>query len=765
MSRALPPSAYRRLLEVGAPLEERPELGLAGLERYELGAVLGRGGMGVVHEAWDKELGRKVALKLLSGAAGLSDSARQRFVREARAAAKLVHPNIATVYDARSEFIAMQHVEGETLAEVSFHGPRELVELLRDAALAIHFAHTEGIVHRDLKPANLMVESGQRPHVYVMDFGLAKERAVDSSLSVSGSVIGTPAYMAPEQAAGRREEVGPAADVYGLGATLYHCLAGRPPFVEEDVYTLLRRVVEDEAPPLGEVAPGVDRDLATIVMKCLAGEPAQRYATALALASDLDRWLRGEPVHARPLSWGYRLRRYVSRRQGAVVASFAAAGVALLLVLPFVIQARARRAAAEEQRDLAERVLELSERVGVALRDAREAKSAGAGHERSAFATLEAAAGECRALLESTEVGRVWFFLARLLAEQGRRREALDAFDRAAELASIAELPLERGLILAALYGMGVPMLGEDPPAELELWRARAIDDLEAKVGIVEATAEPTVEVLYASGLLAWLKGERSEAVGVLKEVLERDVMHRPAHLFLSRLYLLGDETDLAMRHSVIATDLARGYGPAYLAGARASGAGADGAQEPQLLELSGLRELLVDFNALLQLAPGDASFYGFRGQVQVRRALRAAARDDRLDAWQSLERAVGELTSTLAIEPGHAPALVNRGACRAQLDRVLSEAGEPARAGRERAAALADYDAAIAADDTLAVAWFDRAILRERLAQLARLAQRPEEARIELERGRADAREALARLPQDHTHRKRFQALAEELQ
>ena len=302
MSHDLTRRAVDRLLEVGAPLRDAPEPGLVDLERYEVRGVLGRGGMGVVYEAWDKDLERPIALKVLSQTGGLSPAARQRFLREAKAAARLVHPHIASVYDATPEAIAMQRIEGETLADRIFDDPRELAALIRDAALAIHFAHGEGIIHRDLKPANLMVEPGDRPHVYVMDFGVAKERSVDASISLTESVIGTPGFMAPEQAAGRLGDVGPPTDVYGLGATLYACLSGRPPFDDDDVYSILRRVCEEEPRPLREIARRVDADLATVVAKCMAKDPQRRYGSALALASDLDRWLRGEPIQARPPS-------------------------------------------------------------------------------------------------------------------------------------------------------------------------------------------------------------------------------------------------------------------------------------------------------------------------------------------------------------------------------------------------------------------------------------------------------------------------------
>ncbi|MBI5367060.1 MAG: protein kinase, partial [Planctomycetes bacterium] len=266
--------------------------------RYRLLRELGRGGMGVVYEAEDAALGRRVALKLLRGAAAPEIA---RFEREAHTAAALVHPNVAAVHEVGCDrgvhFIAMQLVVGRTLAALPPGDRERAVRLVRDAARAVHYAHTRGVIHRDLKPHNLMVDESDR--VYVMDFGLARSSAVPSRLSVSGAIFGTPAYMPPEQAEGRADAVGPASDVYGLGATLYELLTGRPPFDGADALAVLRRVVEEEPRPPRTLAPHVDRDLETIVLTCLAKEPARRYATAAALADDLERWLAREPIAAR----------------------------------------------------------------------------------------------------------------------------------------------------------------------------------------------------------------------------------------------------------------------------------------------------------------------------------------------------------------------------------------------------------------------------------------------------------------------------------
>ncbi len=760
MTRDLPPGAYERLLAAGEPLRDAPAAGAIDLERYELRGELGRGGMGVVHDAWDRELGRPVALKVLTQGANLSGSARQRFLREARAAARLVHPHIATVYDATPDAIAMQRVDGVTLDARAWDEPRELVPLVRDAALAIHYAHGEGIVHRDVKPANLMVEAGDRPHVYVMDFGLVKERAVKSSLSLSGGVVGTPAYMAPEQAAGRGGDVGPRTDVYGLGATLYACLAGGPPFEAEDVLQLLRSVADDEPRPLRTRAPAVDRDLATIVAKCMEKDPARRYASALALASDLQRWLDGEPVEARPASLAYRLRRYVSRRQGAFVAGLAAAGVAALIAAPLVMNARERRIAAESQRALVDRVFSLSDVVQTALREAGSARASGVGHEQTAFEILEAAVGECQAFLaERADVAHPWFFLGELRRAQGRHDEALVAFDRAAELRDDLErLPYERGLALAALVCASEPYPDEPPHPERAEWRRRAIEDLTR--ALRDEPAAATTEWHFARGQLAWLRGDLEGAVEALKESIEMDALFRDAHFALSRVYLATGDDELAWRHSVITSDLVRGLRPAYLV---RGPTGDSPRPERELLTLSGIPELLFDFNLLLHVEPDDATAYGLRGQVQLRRALRAQAQGASFELHTGLEIAAREFSSALTVRPELAAALVNRGACRVQLARVLKSRGDDERARQLLQGAVGDYDAAVRLEPDLAVAWFDRALARLQRAGLAQVAMHPS-ARRERESARSDARRALELAGDDHPWRWRFEALVAEL-
>ena len=315
-----------------APPDEVLKAGAsARLGKYVRVAKLGSGGMGEVWKAWDDELERWVALKLLR-----HDDPREmeRFTREARTAAALSHPNIAPVYEAGTiggkHYIAMQLVVGRTLDRWVKGELRQVVTLVRDAARAVGFAHKHGIVHRDLKPTNLMVEIQESgPHVVVMDFGLARRIEGGAKLSGTGTLAGTPSYMSPEQSRGRPANA--RSDVYSLGVTLYELLTGHPPFESDDLYELLRKITDADPASPRLLNRKIDRDLDTIVLKCLDKDPARRYPTGEALARDLERWLAGDPILARPTSAIHRIGRKLAKRKAVLAAAISTTVVAALL--------------------------------------------------------------------------------------------------------------------------------------------------------------------------------------------------------------------------------------------------------------------------------------------------------------------------------------------------------------------------------------------------------------------------------------------------
>ena len=282
---------------------------------YEMIREVGRGGMGVVYRARCLRLNRIVALKMMLSGPFSSSDQLGRFRTETQAVAQLQHANIVQIYEVgefeRRPYCAFEYVDGGTLAGKIFRNPqpsREAAELVETLARAIHTAHQRGIVHRDLKPDNILLTTDGSPKI--SDFGLAKRLESETGQTQTGSILGTPGYMAPEQAAGKTREVGPAADVWALGAILYHLLTGQPPFHGATLLDTLEQVRTREPVLPRRLRPKLSRDLEVICLKCLDKDPHRRYASAQALADDLRRFLDNEPIHARPAGpWERALRR------------------------------------------------------------------------------------------------------------------------------------------------------------------------------------------------------------------------------------------------------------------------------------------------------------------------------------------------------------------------------------------------------------------------------------------------------------------------
>ncbi len=303
---------------------------------YELEQEIARGGMGVVYRARQLTLNRTVAVKVLRDNAFAGGDEVERFKLEAGAAAGLRHPHIVGIHEIGehdgTHFFSMDYVPGGTLAQLLRDGPlpaRKAAALMVKIARAIQHAHDHGVLHRDLKPANVLLDAAGEP--VVTDFGLAKHTAADSGLTLSGQVLGTPAYMAPEQAAGRMKDCGPPADVYGLGALLYHLVAGRAPFTGDSHLAVITQVAKDEPVSVRLLNPSIPRDLGTICAKAMAKEIPRRYHSAQELADDVQRFLDGKPVLARPVGSLSRMWRW-ARRHRALAAALALTALSLTAV-------------------------------------------------------------------------------------------------------------------------------------------------------------------------------------------------------------------------------------------------------------------------------------------------------------------------------------------------------------------------------------------------------------------------------------------------
>lgn len=351
-----------------APAQPKVAFSIRG---YKILSELGRGGMGVVYKARQLRPGRLVAIKTIHAPKMASQEHLLRFQAEAEAAGRLDHRGIVPVYEVGEDngvhFFSMGFVEGTDLekkAQDKILSCREAADICKDIAEALEYAHQQGVIHRDIKPQNILIGTDGKPRV--TDFGLAKLANQDAELTGSGQIMGTAAYMPPEQATGKTSEAGPTADVYALGATLYRCVTGRPPFQAASAMEILRQVVDDEPIPPRRLNREVDADIETLCLKCLEKDPARRFASAGELASELDRYVNHEPILSRPIGpliqvWRWCQRRpYVAASIGLAIALFAAITVGI----PYMISQQSQLALAKSEQQI--QALKLKEQTIVA---------------------------------------------------------------------------------------------------------------------------------------------------------------------------------------------------------------------------------------------------------------------------------------------------------------------------------------------------------------------------------------------------------------
>jgi serine/threonine protein kinase/Tfp pilus assembly protein PilF len=331
-------SNHARLPHIGRATRPAGMLGEFG--DYELLKEIGRGGQGVVYRAYQKSLNRTVALKVIGLGPWTTETHLKRFRREAEAAASLDHPSIVPIYEVGEHdgqcYFSMKLVEGGQLDEVVKREPmpiRQAAELIARVAHTVHYAHEHGILHRDIKPGNILLDGKGEP--MLTDFGLARLVEAESTITRTLEVMGTPSCMAPEQAAGNNAKLTSATDVYGLGAVFYQLLTGHPPFAGGTTYETIKLLLDTEPRPPRLLNPKIDRDLSTICLKCIEKDPKRRYSSALALAEDLEHWLKHEPIQARRTGVFTRSRKWVRRNRSSVL--LAASLIALAAAAGWIV--------------------------------------------------------------------------------------------------------------------------------------------------------------------------------------------------------------------------------------------------------------------------------------------------------------------------------------------------------------------------------------------------------------------------------------------
>ncbi len=584
--------------------------------RYRVERFLGSGGMGSVYLATDPQLGRLVALKFLHH----NDPALvMRFLREARAQARVEHSNICPVHEAGEvegrPYIAMQYIEGKSLSELRGRISTETaVRIVRDVAWAVHAAHKTGLIHRDLKPANILVgqdDAGSVYHPWVVDFGLAQAQG-EEALTRTGLIAGTPAYVSPEQAQGAALDR--RTDVYSLGVVLYEMLAGSPPFAGSNPAGTLVRVLQEEPEPLRQRRPAIPADLETIVLKCLEKDPARRYDSARALAEDLDRWLAGDPIAARPAGWSYRLGKRL-RKHKALVAVAAAALILLVASGAEVVRTRWQaRERAELAQRFGQRVESLEARLRIeAFLPLHEVTAA----KRRLRRELETIQEEMRRLGPVAE-GPGHFALGQgylALHQDELAREHLEKAWQAGE--RTPEVAAALGLVFATFVDKILSNPGFAPALDPDQVRSRYRTP--ALSYLKESARNSHPPPPYILGLIAYYEGRDAEAVARARQAYREDPSLYEAALLEARVYK------------------------------RQGDAASDGARREEALRLYDQAEAV--YRRLLAAVPSDATVHAAECQLQAHRLLAESEEADLSE--ERFREALQPCETALQVDPG----------------------------------------------------------------------------------------------------------------
>jgi len=689
-----------------APLASVGRLG-----KYELLDELGRGGMGVVFRALDTELGRTVAVKTLR-VGGADGELVERLLREARTAAALDHPGIVRVHDVGVidgvPFLAMAFVPGRTLEAIASAGTLEFptrARLVRDIARAVAHAHARGIVHRDLKPANVMVD--EDGGVHVLDFGLARSVAEAARITATGQALGTPHYMAPEQIEGDPRQLGPRTDVYALGALLYRLLADAPPYAGGTPVEVFARSLTQHPEPPRRIDPAVPADLETVCLKALAREPERRYADAAGLADELDRWLRGEAIAARPTAWPERLARRLARRKAVSAVLLLAAAAGAWAILATVQQDRLRARVLDSLRARAGEVLDAAlslRRAGLPM------KKAEAEHLPRLTAAVEEAD---RSGLVAPDPA---YHLGRLYRALLRWDDASAAQERALAVApDFAPARYERAVLIARALDERL----EDLRAQWSRGEGRRLADrgylASAASADANRRARPDDESLAADdpgarALTAALAADLAALEGAPGDL---DPARIDCLRGLRRLQSARDPADYAAAKELLERALARNplLEEARQGLARAAWAAND------------LDAAAAAYDAGIELDRGYVPFWTGRGRVLTGIAVARQHRGE--DPEAAYAAAIRDLGTAVELDPVRAGAWRSRASARGEWARWRQDRGlDP---GELYAGSIGDYDAALKRDpdsaETLegqAAALTDWASLREKRGEPA---------------------------------------------